>query len=79
MEITMYYEEESGATGFIAGILVGAVIGASVALLTTPQSGKTLRARIIRRDAAHDVPDDDELDRDAVVAKLKRRRRRSRA
>jgi hypothetical protein len=37
---TMYYDEESGALNFVAGMLLGAVIGASLALLTAPQSGR---------------------------------------
>ena len=30
----MYYDQESGATGFVTGVLIGALLGASVALLT---------------------------------------------
>jgi hypothetical protein len=33
----MYYDEESGAVNFVAGMLLGAVLGASLALLTAPQ------------------------------------------
>jgi hypothetical protein len=44
----MYYDEESGAVNFIAGMLLGAVIGASLALLTAPQSGGKTRKRLVR-------------------------------
>jgi gas vesicle protein len=44
----MYYDEDSGALSFLAGVLLGAVIGASMALLTAPQSGRKTRKRLIR-------------------------------
>lgn len=44
----MYYEDESGSVHFIAGILLGAVMGVSLALLTAPQSGKRTRKRLVR-------------------------------
>lgn len=44
----MYYEKESGALNFIAGLAIGAILGASVALLTAPQSGKRTRRQIVR-------------------------------
>lgn len=37
------YEEESGSGSFIAGALVGAVIGAAAALFLAPKSGKEFR------------------------------------
>ncbi|MCM3611507.1 YtxH domain-containing protein [Planococcus sp. MERTA32b] len=37
------YEEESGSGGFIAGALVGVVIGAAAALFLAPKSGKEFR------------------------------------
>jgi gas vesicle protein len=59
----MYYDEESGATSFVAGVLLGAVIGASLALLAAPQSGKKTRRRLLRavssaREVAGDRWDD---------------------
>jgi gas vesicle protein len=42
----MYYDEESGAINFVAGVLVGAVLGATVALLAAPQSGKRTRRQL---------------------------------
>jgi gas vesicle protein len=44
----MYYDEESGALSFLSGLLLGAVLGASLALLTAPQSGRKTRKRLIR-------------------------------
>jgi gas vesicle protein len=44
----MYYDDESGAVTFVAGLLLGAVVGASLALLAAPQSGKKTRRRILR-------------------------------
>jgi gas vesicle protein len=55
----MYYDEESSALSFIAGLLIGAVLGASAALLVAPQSGQRTRRRLVRavegvRDSAAD-------------------------
>ena len=55
----MYYDEDSGALRFVAGLLIGAVLGASVALLIAPRSGQRTRRRIVRavegaRDSASD-------------------------
>jgi gas vesicle protein len=44
----MYYEDESGAVKFTAGLLLGVVVGASLALLTAPQSGRKTRRRLVR-------------------------------
>ena len=55
----MEYDHEAQVINFISGLLLGAVIGASVALLTAPQSGRRTRHRIKRRavgirEEAHD-------------------------
>ena len=51
----MYYEKESGSLNFVAGLAMGAILGASVALLTAPQSGKRTRRRIVQAvEAARD-------------------------
>lgn len=47
-EADVYYEKESNALNFLAGLAIGAVLGASVALLTAPQSGKRTRRQIVR-------------------------------
>lgn len=44
----MYYEKESDALNFIAGIAIGAVLGASIALLTAPQSGRRTRRHVLQ-------------------------------
>ncbi|NJD10017.1 MAG: YtxH domain-containing protein [Gemmatimonadetes bacterium] len=58
-ERSMYYDEESGTLRFITGLLIGAVLGAGVALLVAPRSGQRTRQRIVRavegaRDSAAD-------------------------
>jgi gas vesicle protein len=56
----MYYDDDgSGALTFVAGMLLGAAVGASLALLTAPQSGRKTRKRLVRavstaRDSAGD-------------------------
>jgi gas vesicle protein len=55
----MYDADDSGADNFGAGLLLGAVIGASLALISAPQSGKKTRRRLMRavstaREAATD-------------------------
>ncbi len=42
----MYYEERSSGLSFLAGLILGAAIGAGVALLTAPQSGKRTRRQL---------------------------------
>lgn len=44
----MPYEEDEAGTHFLAGVLVGALIGAATALLMAPQSGGRMRRRIRR-------------------------------
>ena len=45
----MYYENEgAGALNFVAGLAIGAIIGASVALLAAPETGKRARRQILR-------------------------------
>jgi len=43
----MYYDEENGgAINFFMGMLLGAAVGAGVALLLAPQSGKRTRRQL---------------------------------
>ena len=42
----MEYDRETQVFNFVAGLLLGAVIGAGVALLTAPDSGKRTRRRL---------------------------------
>ena len=41
-------DQERQAASFLSGLILGAVIGAGVAFLTTPQSGRRTRRRIRR-------------------------------
>ena len=78
----MYYEKESGALNFIAGLAIGAILGASVALLTAPQSGKRTRKQIVRvvADAKRHAGDDwDEIAGEVRRAVRHGRRRVKRA
>lgn len=74
----MYYDEDSGAVSFFAGVLLGAVLGASIALLAAPSDGRKTRKRLVRavsgaRSAAEDRWDDIAGDvRSAVKAGRKR-------
>ena len=52
----MYYEDESGGVPFLAGLVVGVAMGAGLALLMAPQSGRRTRRRLVRR--VEDVADD---------------------
>lgn len=63
-----------GARTFVAGLVIGALVGAGVALLFAPQSGADTR-RMIRRRAktlAHEAQDG----YDGVKDRLRRARRR---
>lgn len=51
----MEYQDRSGAGQFVAGLALGVVIGAGVALLSAPESGRRTRRRIRRM--ATDVKD----------------------
>jgi len=51
----MEYEDERQAFTFIAGLALGTLIGAGVALLLAPQSGERTRRKIAR--AAEDLGD----------------------
>ncbi len=44
----MYYDEESQTFAFITGLALGMVLGAGMALLAAPQSGKRTRRRLRR-------------------------------
>ena len=39
----MTFEKKTRSRGFLAGVLVGAVLGAAAALLWSPQSGQSIR------------------------------------
>ncbi len=76
----MYYEERSSGLSFLAGLVLGAAIGAGVALLTAPQSGKRTRRKLQRaaagvRDSATDRWSDFTGDVRSVVKGGRRRLR----
>jgi gas vesicle protein len=48
-----YDDQEQQITTFLTGLLFGAVIGAGLALLSAPESGRRTRRKIVR--AAGDV------------------------
>lgn len=54
-EMTMEYDQEAQVFNFIAGLLLGAVLGAGVALLAAPESGRRTRRRL--RKAAGEIKD----------------------
>lgn len=49
----MYYDESSRTFNFVTGLALGLVIGAGIALLAAPQSGRRTRKRLAR--AVEDV------------------------
>ena len=44
----MYYDDEQNALSFVAGLAIGALIGAGAALLMAPQPGRKTRKQIAR-------------------------------
>ena len=48
MEQEFEREQESHVFGFVSGLLLGAVIGAGIALLAAPESGRKTRKRLRR-------------------------------
>lgn len=59
----MDYDDETRVFSFLSGLALGAVIGAGIALVTAPQSGRRTRRRLQRaavdlRDTATDRWDD---------------------
>jgi gas vesicle protein len=62
----MYYDEDSGPGGFIAGVAIGAIFGAGLALLLAPDSGRITRARLVSRMHGEDASEDDLQDLDDI-------------
>ena len=59
----MEYDHETQVLNFLSGLILGAVIGAGIAVLTAPESGRRTRRRIRRvagdlRETATDRWDD---------------------
>lgn len=55
----MEYDQETQVFNFVSGLLLGAVIGAGIALLAAPQSGRRTRRRIkkVAGDLKHTASD----------------------
>lgn len=51
----MEYDHEAQVVNFLSGMMLGAVLGAGIALLSAPQSGRRTRRRL--RKAAIDIRD----------------------
>lgn len=51
----MYYDEERNTLSFVAGLAVGALLGAGAALLFAPQAGQKTRRQLAR--TAEDLTD----------------------
>ena len=51
----MEYDHEAQVVNFLSGLMLGAVLGAGIALLSAPQSGRRTRRRL--RKAAIDIRD----------------------
>ncbi|MFQ6046231.1 MAG: YtxH domain-containing protein [Gemmatimonadales bacterium] len=78
-ELEMAESERLGsAVAFVSGLLLGAVLGASVALLAAPERGSVTRRRIAARlrDLQDDARDQMEDWRDEAGEELRRQRRR---
>ena len=77
----MYYEDNKSHLHFVSGLLIGAVIGAGVALLAAPDSGRRTRRKMlrgvttVRRKAGTRVDEWAEDLREALRANRRRRRR----
>lgn len=71
-------ERLGSAIAFVGGLLLGAVLGASIALLAAPERGTVTRRRIASRfrDLREDARDQIEDWRDEAGEELKRQRRR---
>ena len=70
----------SGTLSFMAGMVLGALVGAGVALLVAPDRGSVTRRRLKKLVGrmGHDAKERVEDWRDDVKAELKRRRRQIR-
>ncbi|MEJ2503843.1 MAG: YtxH domain-containing protein [Gemmatimonadota bacterium] len=52
----MYYDDDTSGVSFLSGLIVGVAIGAGLALILAPQSGRRTRRRLVRR--VEDATDD---------------------
>jgi hypothetical protein len=78
-EVEIYETESaSGIVGFLGGLVLGALIGAGVALLVAPERGDVTRRRLRTRlrDAGDDAKEQLEDWRDDAERELRRHRRK---
>ena len=73
-------EGATGMLGFVGGLVLGALIGAGIALLVAPERGRVMRRRLARRvrEAGEEIRDEFDGVRAAARRSLARRRRRLR-
>ncbi len=45
----MYFEDQKGTFNFVSGLVIGALVGAGIALMAAPASGKRTRRKMLRR------------------------------
>jgi gas vesicle protein len=64
------YDEDNATVGFIAGMIVGGLFGAGLALLMAPRSGRQTRRKIRR--AAEDIGDRAEQGIERAAADVRR-------
>jgi hypothetical protein len=78
LEDVIEVEGARGIVGFLGGLLVGALVGAGVALLLAPERGDVTRRRIRTRlyDAADDAKDQMDEWRDSAERELRRGRKK---
>jgi len=78
----MEYDHEAQVLNFLSGLVLGAVIGAGVALLTAPEAGSRTRRRIRKvagearstaTDRWDDLADDVKVKVDDAIAGAKKR------
>src|SRR3990172_5285754 len=73
-------EGATGMLGSVGGLVLGALIGAGIALLVAPERGRVTRRRLARRvrEAGEEIRDEFDGVRAAARRSLARRRRRLR-
>jgi hypothetical protein len=69
-------EGATGMIGFVGGLVLGALIGAGIALLVAPERGRVMRRRLARRvrEAGEEIRDEFDGLRASTRRRLARRR-----
>ena len=75
-EPSLQAEGATGMIGFVGGLVLGALIGAGIALLVAPERGRVMRRRLARRvrDAGEGIRDEFDGLRASTRRRLARRR-----